>query len=481
MRMERYNRKLEESFLKPQILKAIRLTNRVLQKRTGKRIYTGELPIDFKNKEGRFSGLICLMPNKRMMRYNWKMMDHSSTIVSVDFWIRRQDLQKPDLHLDLDGMNIVQIIDVLVSVIKRNIKPQYNIFTEKVSQPFITLFEDFTAKNQGKSAKITATIKQWAIDKDINNDDLANTRIKYLWQDFTYWFNEIANPELEGMSEITFRSYLLDFMEKQGIKNIYMRSLTLRKGNREKIIVTDTSSEAAYKDVEHLKMNISDLRDFMGNALMSLVRGYQNSLIISGKAGIGKTTLTNNLLKSEGMKVFNMNGSIRNLKILYNLLSQHNTPKDVIVFDDVPDMFSKSFAGQLSAALDDKPERIISFPSEIGKDMKDAKKWSPELKFKGKVVILTNVAKASIPKYLTSRAITIEVNASTEEMADDIRKNLENVLPQVEMKDKTAVLDFIEQLGNKIKTIDYRSYKIAVMFYLTGSPDWKKHIFALLK
>ena len=50
----------------------------------------------------------------------------------------------------------------------------------------------------------------------------------------------------------------------------------------------------------------------------------------------------------------------------------------------------------------------------------------------------------------------------------------------IEMKDKETVLDFIEKLKKDLKAIDVRRFKRCMIFYLTGSPDWKKHVYSLL-
>jgi hypothetical protein len=481
--IKQYESKYEyfsESFLKKDILKAIFLTNRVVGKRVGSKIYSSQIPVDFVNASGKYSGIYGFLSGKRAIRYNWKINDSSTEIVSIDFWIKGKPVTfAPDLTIDTEGVNIVKLVNLIASILKKDIQSsEFQVIEE--SKGFI-IKEDFTPKAGGqKSAGITKALKQWAIDKDVTNDKLENTRIKYLWKDYSYWFNEIADETIPEISEASFRNYILDFMNSQGIQNIYVRSLKIRKGNKEKIIITDDSSEVAYQDVSHLAMNVDDMKEFMADSLRAVARGFRNSLIITGKAGFGKSSLTEKILKEEGMTVTSVQ-QLRNIKVLYNLFAQHGSPKDVILLDDTPDTFDKKFSGYLSAALDDKPKRIISFPSEMGKDLQDLKKFQPELEYKGKMIILTNKSKKEIPTYLKSRSITIEVQADVNLMADDIRKNLINVLPNVPMEYKLEVLEFIEKLGKHISSIDYRTFMLAVVFKSAGSPDWKKRVYALLK
>jgi len=469
--------RVEESFLKADILKAIYLANKVISRRIGVKIYTGRLPIDFITSKGKFSGLMCLITGKKMIRYNWAINDTSCTITSIDFWLKGMTA-RPTYNLETESLNIIKLIDTISSVLQNDIQPEYSVITESYKGK---VTEDFTPKTGGgKSKAISDALKQWAIDKDVSDDRLQNTRISYLYKDFQFWFQEMAGPEFENMSEMTFRNYIMNFLKDRGLKNIYIRNLILRTGNKEKIVVTDKASEIAYQDISHLAMNVDDMKEFMADSLRAVARGFRTSLIIAGKAGFGKSSLTEKILKEEGMRVKSVQ-QIRNIKVLYNLFAQHGGPKDVILLDDTPDTFDKKFSGYLSAALDDKPKRIISFPSEMGKDMQDLKKFQPELLYQGKIVILTNKTKKEIPTYLKSRSIAIEVQADVSAMSDDIRKNLLNVLPQVPMESKLEVLDFIEKLGKHISSIDYRTFMLAVVFKSAGSPDWKKRVYALLK
>jgi len=472
--------KIEESFLRKDILHAIQLTNKIVGRRVGFKIYSSYLPIEFINNQGRFSGLICLFGSKGCIRYNWKLNDTSAEIVSIDFWIKSKcGVTKPDYTLETQGINIVKLIDTITSVLKREGEFEFQIIQE--SKKDYKYNEDFIPKAKGQvSKKITDALKQWALDTNVTDDKLQNTRISYLYKDFQFWFMELSSPEFESMSEITFRNYILNFLKERGLNNIYVRSLILKTGNKEKIIITDKASDVAYQDISHLKMNVSDLKDFIGDSVRAVTRGYQNSLIVAGKAGIGKTTITQQVLKDEGMQ-FYVVSQIRNISVLYNLFIHNNDPKKVIVFDDTTDLFDKKFSGYLSAALDDKKDRIINFPSELGKDIADFAKYGPNLNFQGKIIILTNAPKNKIPQFLKSRSITIEVQATNMEMADEIRKNLVDVLPEVEMEKKIEVLDFIEKLGKEISSLDYRQFKLCVVFRLTNSPEWKKRVYALLK
>ena len=468
-----------EAFASNKILRAIELTNKVVGKRAGGKIYTSSYVEEFANAEGKFGGIIGLMTGGRMIRYNYRLNDASAEIVSVDFWLKpKKGIKPPDYTFETEGINIVNLIDVIVSILKKEGSFEFDIIQEKITQKYVKtlLNEDFVVKQGKRSKEIIELIKGWAVDKDVTDDKLKNTRVSALWKDFDYWYKEIYTGNLAQVSEPGFKNYIVDFMKSRGIHNIYMRSIKVKSGNKEKIINTDSSSETAYKDVSHLKMTLDDTRSFMENSIRGITRGYMNSLLISGMAGFGKTTAVNKILKEEGVKVVVVN-TIKNLAHLYGLFHDNNSPKTVILFDDCQEVMAKKYIGLVSAALDDHDPRIINFPLEVGKSIR---KFNPNLEYVGKIIILTNTPKAKLPGFLTSRTVPIEVTATTQQIIDDIRKNLEGVMPEVSIEGKLKVLNFIEDLGKNIKSIDFRRFKRCMIFYLTGSPDWKKHINALL-
>jgi hypothetical protein len=473
--IKQYERKFTEAtFANSNILRAITLTNKIVSKRIGTKIYSSYVPEEVMTSTGKFAGIFCLLSGFRKIRYNWKI-GSSSQITHIDFWVtKRKGVVRPDFTIDVDDLNIVSLISTIASILKGELQPEFQIIEESVK----LRKEDFTPRSGGsKSAGIANALKQWAIAKDITDEKLETTRISYLYKDFDFWFKEYANETIQPVSEMAFRTYILDFLKSRGLKNIYVRDIKLRKGNKEIIINTDKSSEIAYDNIQHLKMNVSDIRSFMEQSLRGVARHHFNALILCGKAGMGKTTMANQILKEEGLKIVNMNGSIRNLKILYGLFYNNNDKNTVLLFDDVNDIWDKKYIGILNAAMDDHEIRTLSFPLEVGKEIK---KFKPEIQFEGKVVILTNTPKVKIPRAYFSRTVPIEISANNSEIIDDIRRNLEGILPEVDIVVKQDVLDFIEKLGKNLINIDFRIFKRALLYRLTNSPDWKKFVAALV-
>jgi len=461
----------EAAFANNQILRAVKLTNKLVSRRIGVKLYSSDIPVEFITSNGKFAGLDVLIPGFKRLRYNWRL-GKSSEIVSIDFWLKKKKgLVSPDYTIDVEGISAPKLVDIIAKILKGNIQPEFQIIEESIKDK---QQEDITPQ-AGK--RVTDAIGAWARTQDISDERLENTRISVLWRDFQFWFNETASEEFSNMSELTFRNYILKFLQEKGLNNKFVRSIKVRNGNKEKIINTDDASEASYQSIEHLKLSLNDKIDFMKQNIISVLRGYTNATVICGKSGIGKTTITNQLAKEEGVKVVNINGAIRNLKVLYGLFYNNNDPKTVIIFDDVEDLFKPNFMPVINAALDDHNPRIISFPMEVGKEVK---KFKPEIAFTGKIIILTNLPKVKLPRAMFSRTVPVEVTSSEKEMLDQLRVTLNGIMPEIDLKYKEEVLEFLEKLGKNLANIDYRVFKRALIFRMTFSPSWKKYVYAMV-
>jgi len=478
-------KRLQEDFPASNTLRALTLLHKIITKRTGKKVFWSSYPEEFKDATGKYSAIIALISNNKVIRYCYPIVKTGKKIERIDIFYdyKRYLFDKaPDATIDCSTVNIVQIVDLLVQFVNQDITPdgdmEYAIIEEGTKRkPQYILVEEVIPKTKGKrSETIAQLINQWISDKQIDVDLLVNTRLSHLWSDFTYWYNELANTDIPMISEVTFRTYILEYLDSKGLRNIFVKTVTVTKGEKQVSINTDDASEIAYKDVQHLKMSMNDIRNFMEDSIRGVMRGYMNGIVVCGKAGFGKTTAVLEIAKDEGKRVEIVN-TIKNMAHLYNIFYKNNNDSSIILFDDCVEVFNKKYMGMVLAALDDRKERIINFPVEVGKEVK---KFNPNLVFRGRIIILTNLPKAKLPQAYFSRTVPIEIKGTIQDIIDDIRINLENVLPEIPVEKKLEVLDFIEKIQKDILSIDFRIFKRCIIYYLTGSPNWKKHVYYLL-
>lgn len=461
---------MKEAFATGNIERVVQQSCKVLSKRTGDTFSVSPLVDEVENSlTGKTAGLIAVSSKGKQLRFEWSIGGSSSEITSISYWTKIKF--QPDIIIDTKGQNIIQILNAIEQVIQNN----------QIGQ--ITLTEDsrgnFTAKSQGRVSKdISNTISVWSTQMSIGDSELEKTRISELFKQFQYWYNEVVEDSslYKNLNYGTFRNYILAYLEKYNLKNIFMRTVVSKKAGREKLIVTDEAQKSKFKDSMYA-MSLSDTMEYIKTSLRMVTRGYENTLIIGGKGGIGKTTLVKNELSDEGVKAVWQKGGIKTAEDLYAYLFNHK--KDFIVFDDVS-IFGKQYLDVLKAVMDDDPKRLMTFESD-----KLQKKGIPsEFYFEGKVIIITNEPKRKMANAILSRGAYIEVDVGLDNIADDIQLKIKELPPkEVPVKIKQEVLDFIKSRIKSIDQLDFRLFRRCCIYaYMTPpNPNWKKNILPLLK
>jgi hypothetical protein len=480
---------LSESFAKASTEIALQKACKIIGRRLGTKLYLSILPIDVIKQDGRkLSGLIATFEGRKQIRFNWKTVDTSSTIVGVDIWYDvKRKLFKPEKEIIFENdQNILQIIDAVVQAVENENAVDSVI---KIVESEDRLREDaitIDPKTQGKvSQAIKEVISKWSEDMSIDDQKLTNTRFATLFKDYEYWRSEIApNNTLKVLNYGTFRNYLLAYLEKYNLKNIFMREIITHEGVKERVIVTDEINEKAF-NVELYKMSLGDTIELVKNSVRMIMQQLQNALIIGGTAGVGKSRLVKQILneyKSQ-KKIKWVSGGVKTTEELYKLFYDH-AKGYTIVFDDTDSIFSKGMEDILKAAMAPEPKRVISWYSKNIND--ESKKYKPEFIFESSIIITTNRSKSRVSSALISRGVYIEMLYDIPEILDNIRLNLDNIMPefpQVTYEMKLEVLNFIEKAQGSIGNVDYRLFKTALCYRAVEpeSPYWKRYVLSLLK
>ncbi len=223
----------------------------------------------------------------------------------------------------------------------------------------------------------------------------------------------------------------------------------------------------------------SKLISFIENTL----KGSFPAVIICGQSGVGKTYLLrrtfyfNNLIPRKDYTI--EKGSSLNLIDVFSLLYAQR--KGILVLDDYdtplqnPDMVNF-----LKSITDSYKRRIISMPR--AKTMNSGQAGSEDyavpskFEFQGKLIMITNLHKKDIDKALLTRCPTIEINYSIKEIMDALEKMYKFVSPEVDIKIKKEVLDYIILLYKKNPSLDinFRSYQNCVGARMVDPEGWKQ-------
>jgi hypothetical protein len=464
--MRIYTRRFFEDFGKADTERAIETICKILARQLGKTVS----PVFFhdhviKSDEGEVFGIIALVGNDEQIRFNFKSESSSARIISVDIWNKIKF--QPDLSIKTDDISVIKIIPAIVKAFEEK-KPDQYIFTEEM-----------VPRTQGKVSKeISDSINAWSKEMEIDENKLKNTRLADLYKDYTFFIQEVDKANHKFISFASFRSYLIEYFDKYNIKNIYMRNVVITKAGTEKLAKED--SEQKKFDKEIYELTLADKMDFLKQSVIAVVRGYENSVIIAGMAGIGKTSSVKEIINDEDSQAKWVQGDIKNYGALYKLF--YDNSDKLIVFDDTDSIFKKVYISILNAVMAPEKKRLVSFPAEFGKEL--PKGYKDFFNFTGKVIIITNMPKRKIAPSVLSRGAIVEINVSPSEVIDYIRQNIDKVMPdypQATHEAKIEVLDFIEKIKGEILHIDFRLLKRCLIYFLSGSNNWKKYSLAVLR
>ena len=191
-------------------------------------------------------------------------------------------------------------------------------------------------------------------------------------------------------------------------------------------------------------------------------RGLINSIIVYGRAGLGKSEVVKQSLEKHNLKYTFYSGGLKGSYELAKVLYKHRK-SSIIVFDDFDSAFrTRSQVNLLMTALQDQEEKQISWVDTTKKKKEDS---IPErFTFTSGVIFITN--KLRIDNALKSRSKVIRIELTNREVIERISDVIESFLPKVPKEFKLEVLKWLKANVTKIKRMDFRVFKYCVANYL---------------
>ena len=246
------------------------------------------------------------------------------------------------------------------------------------------------------------------------------------------------------------------------------------------------NEETLNDKVKFLDETLTDIYDIA----RKVAAGAFNSLMISGRAGTGKTFSVEKALKDEGLVIDDdfimVSGAVSTI-MMFKKMFQYRTK--VLVFDDCDAVFrDENGRNILKAALDTKKVRRISYLKKSGLvyDPKDFE-MDPEgefnmqengmvpayFDFAGRVIFISNLAKdkADPDGAIRSRSILIDVNPDDATLMERIKTLLPYLEPRdMAMEDKEEIYDFMKRAND----VSMRTFVKAAGFKVAGLPNWER-------
>lgn len=275
------------------------------------------------------------------------------------------------------------------------------------------------------------------------------------------------------------------------------RDLGISYGQILKLKKNELIPEDTIPAVKENEKTLEDKAKFLDETLEDIydisrkvAAGAFNSLMISGRAGTGKTYQVEKALKDEGLiedeDYLIISGSVSTV-MMYKKLFQYKNK--TLVFDDADAVFrDESGRNILKAALDTKKVRRISYlkKSSMVFDPKDYES-DPEgeflaienglvpsyFEFTGRVIFISNLDKdkADPDGAIQSRSILIDVNPDDATLMERIK----TLLPVLEPRDmplsqKEEVYEFMKES----KDVSMRTFVKAAGLVESGVKNWQR-------
>ncbi len=278
-----------------------------------------------------------------------------------------------------------------------------------------------------------------------------------MWENFEFTFKSITNKPTYTMlingSIINILHDILDF-----INGDFELSEKLKE---------DSIKKSVDEDVELKSMTVSknvfdlDIDIFESIKIYTAQVAYKvsNSLVVSGAAGLGKTSDVENTLSDMRVDYVPIAGDITTSGLFEILFLNRDK---LIVFDDIDSVFDeKASINLLKAVLDTKPKRKVSrilkthFDSftmndkQIQEKYEETGKLPKQFEFTGRIIFITNVAGDKLDDALISRSLYVDVNPKLPEIITRIKTIMPKIQPNVPINKKEEVVDFMIMLSEK--------------------------------
>lgn len=409
-----------------------------------------------------YKGVRFVSLSGNVWRLNWapSNTNNSSAIANVDFWF--SDKPVPDFKVDTSNMNMVQIIAMILHVLKTKgfkvnprdfIKSTYNIDLgyDVLESEQLKIFEQLSQEEEGEyqilKAKWYRRKKTPGVMNQAESERYIYLEIKKLG------FEDIANAKF-GVVEVE---------DEENIDPIEAAQIERLKNRLSNV---DDSAEQLFKDMDFL--------------VAGVIRGLDNSLIITGSPGTGKTSRVKENMEKFGL-VRNQDWRLIQGKTsalgLFRTLYAHKDDT-ILVFDDCDSVWgSDDSRNILKAALDTSDVREVTWLStntfdsrgmsdlEIHKMLQKGKQ-PQSFEITSRIIFVSNVTRDDLlankkMAAIVSRSKSIDITLSDDIMLDYI----ESIIPMLDVDlnedDKREVFEIMKTSVNAgiIQTdINIRTY-----------------------
>lgn len=219
------------------------------------------------------------------------------------------------------------------------------------------------------------------------------------------------------------------------------------------------------------RFSINERFGFIADMIGMLASGQQNSVIVTGPGGLGKSFSVMKALEDCGLndatltdsfdlgfvlrpgKTFRVFKGYMTAKSMYRTLYENR--EGVVVFDDLDKVLEDPQAVNiLKGALDSYDRRVITWRTErVDEELPD------RFEFKGRVIFISNKSSSQIDQAIITRSMTVDLSMTVAQKIERMRYLLEqeDFMPDYSEEVKTDAIDLIDSIQDRVKELSLRT------------------------
>lgn len=203
------------------------------------------------------------------------------------------------------------------------------------------------------------------------------------------------------------------------------------------------------------QFNINQRFQFLSSLVRMTCKAKNNSMIITGDGGLGKTFTVMRQVELSGLvedEDYVVIKGYSTAKGMYNTL-YHNSDK-LIIFDDCDSVLENDISTNiLKGALDSYDKRIVHWVAQsFGEN-----DIPSSFEFVGRIIFISNKNRTKFPQALISRSTCIDVSMTPDEKIERMRSCLASVRGDVSMEIKEEALSLLEKYKNDCTDLNFRT------------------------
>ncbi|MGD9678097.1 MAG: hypothetical protein AB7V16_07005 [Vulcanibacillus sp.] len=433
----------------------------VLGRKIGKTFNFSEVPINYENSYGQFTGYVGLTNDSLMIRINFKLGATSDSIESFDVYLNGVS-DAPDYTIETTGLNIIEIVNTVTESLIDEGELNDNVLHER---------GQFSTPEE-----IQYILDKWITDDKSILKDLQSKGVPEIfsgvWDD---WVKDKPNYK-GGIKYYLFAKGLKQFLLSRGLTNKTYRAR--KNGSKERQIEDPVLADQLDSIVETLSWK--EKFAFIDLVVQDAIKGNTKSVIVKGSPGSGKTYQILQSLDKGNAKYKTYSGGVKSLDDLIRILYNNANEDMILVFDDFDSVLSKSDSANIfKAILQDIPERIVTYV-DVGRDSKkNMSDIPPKFSFYPSIIFITN--KTKMDAAIESRSVVLDITLTNDEVLEKIEDSLKEYRPEIDINIKRTALEFCQEISKGVKTIDFRMMDNVLRAIQLSPSNWKKIALWMMK